>query len=225
MQSDNYMINIKNDHLIKSSFSITYAFLFTTGTICLIEALTTKDEKIRHIMNVETAISFIAFYFYSVFLSKIKDHQIELKEISQIRYVDWFMTTPFMLLSLGLVLSYNLKINFKFSHFIIAMLLNWGMLLAGYLGEIGKIDKKMATVGGFILFGLLFYYIYWYYVKDKKSLVNLVTYLVFVILWAIYGIAYLQNERIKNMIYNILDLFAKCFVGIGFWAYLVGLFN
>jgi bacteriorhodopsin len=225
MQSDEYIINIKNDYLVKSSFSITYTLLFTTGALCLIEALTTKDEKIRHIMNVETAISFIACYFYSIFLSKIKDNKIEFKEISQIRYVDWFITTPFMLLSLGLVLSYNLKINFKFSHFIIFTLLNWGMLLIGYLGEIGKINKKMATIGGFILFGLLFYYIYWTYVRNRKSLVNLITYVVFVVLWAIYGITYLQNERIKNIIYNILDLFAKCFVGIGFWAYLVGLFN
>ena len=39
------------------------------------------------------------------------------------------------------------------------------------------------------------------------------------------GIAYNLNERLKNIIYNILDLFSKCFVGIGFWAYLVGLFN
>jgi hypothetical protein len=224
--SDLNIINL-NDKILKSTFSTTYTLLFTTGAICLIEALTTKDEKIRHIMNVETAISFIACYFYSVFLAKIKDNNdnINLKEFTKLRYTDWSLTTPFMLLSLGLVLSYNLKINFKFSHFGIALVLNWLMLLSGYLGEIGKINKQMATIGGFIMFALLFYFIYWHYVKDKKNLVNFVTFFIFLIIWAIYGIAYYQNETIKNTIYNILDLFAKCFVGIGFWAYLVGLFK
>lgn len=224
--SDLNIINL-NDKILKSTFSTTYTLLFTTGAICLIEALTTKDEKIRHIMNVETAISFIACYFYSVFLTKIKDNNdnINLKEFTKLRYTDWSLTTPFMLLSLGLVLSYNLKINFKFSHFGIALILNWLMLLCGYLGEIGKINKQMATIGGFIMFALLFYFIYWHYVKDKKNLVNFVTFFIFLIIWAVYGIAYNQDETIKNTIYNILDLFAKCFVGIGFWGYLVGLFK
>ncbi len=223
--ADNYNIILNNGSVLKSTFFTTYTLLFTTGAICLIEALTTKDDKIRHIMNVETAISFIACYFYSIFISKIKDDKINIKEVSQIRYVDWSLTTPFMLLSLGLVLTYNLKINFKFTHFIIAVILNWLMLLCGYLGEIEKIDKKMATIGGFIMFALLFYFIYWNYVKDKKSFVNFVTFFIFLIIWSVYGIAYNLNETLKNTIYNILDLFAKCFVGIGFWAYLIGLFK
>lgn len=223
--TEKYNIILHNEHILKSSFFTTYTLLFTTGAICLIEALTTKDDKIRHIMNVETAISFIACYFYSIFISKIKDDKINIKEISQLRYVDWSLTTPFMLLSLGLVLSYNLKIKFKFSHLIFALILNWLMLLCGYLGEIEKIDRKMATIGGFIMFALLFYFIYWNYVRDKKSFVNLITFFIFLIIWSVYGIAYNLNETLKNIIYNILDLFAKCFVGIGFWAYLVGLFN
>jgi bacteriorhodopsin len=223
--ADKYNIILNNGSVLKSTFFTTYTLLFTTGAICLIEALTTKDDKIRHIMNVETAISFISCYFYSIFISKIKDDKINIKEVSQIRYVDWSLTTPFMLLSLGLVLSYNLKINFKFTHFIIAVILNWSMLLCGYLGEIEKIDRKMATIGGFIMFALLFYFIYWNYVKDKKSFVNFVTFFIFLVIWSVYGIAYNLNETLKNTIYNILDLFAKCFIGIGFWGYLVGLFN
>ena len=38
-------------------------------------------------------------------------------------------------------------------------------------------------------------------------------------LWALYGVAYWMDERRKNVAYNVLDLFSKCFVGIFFWAY------
>jgi hypothetical protein len=41
----------------------------------------------------------------------------------------------------------------------------------------------------------------------------------FAIFWLFYGVAYWFKERLKNVSYNILDLFSKCFVGIFFWAY------
>jgi bacteriorhodopsin len=216
---------INNDKLVRQTFSVTYTLLLTTGAICFIESLTTKDAKIRHIMNVETAISFIAGYFYSVFLKKIDKENIDYAEINKTRYVDWMLTTPFMILSLGLVLSYNLGINFKFSHFMIAIILNFLMLICGYLGEIGKINKKYAIIGGFVFFTFLFLFIYYTYVKDRKSFANLITYGIFVFIWFLYGVVYLQNDIVKNTVYNILDLCAKCFFGIGFWAYLIGLFN
>ena len=46
----------RNDHLVKTTFYITYAFLITTGTITFIEAIRTKDIKIRNILNLETYI-------------------------------------------------------------------------------------------------------------------------------------------------------------------------
>lgn len=220
------MIQNINTELIKSSFNTSYALLFTTGTITFIEALRTKDTKIRHIMNIETVISLIAGYFYSKFLTLINDQNVDYGKINLLRYTDWFMTTPFMLLGLGLVMTYNLKTEFKLKHFVYFLLLDYAMLLFGYLGEIGKINKNLGLWGGFACFALLFYYIYYIYIKDKKSLANVVTYLVFLIFWAVYGIAYTnKSDIIKNLIYNTLDVFAKCIVGIGFWAYFVKLFD
>ncbi len=218
-------INSINDNLVKNSFYMSYMLLITTGTITLIEALRTKDAKIRHIMNIETCISIIAGVFYGRFLKMITEEGVDFKKINELRYLDWFTTTPLMLLGLGLVLTYNLKISFKFKSFIIMLLLNYGMLIIGYLGEIGKINKYFATLGGFVLFALLYYYIYSQFIKSKKVIQNTIIYIVFVIFWAIYGIAYLAEPKLKNLIYNILDVFAKCFVGIGFWAYFVGLFK
>lgn len=175
-------------------------------------------------MNIETCISIIAAYFYGNFITMIKSKEVNYKDLTIIRYTDWFISTPLMILALLLVLSYNLNISLKFTYFLIPVILDLGMLIFGYLGEIGKINKNYACLGGFILFTLMFYFIYYYFIRNKKSVQNIVVYLVFLIVWSIYGIAYLANEKIKNITYNILDVIAKCFVGIGLWAYLTKIF-
>lgn len=214
-----------NTEIVKNSFNIAYTFLITTGTITFIEALRTDDPKIRHIMNVETCISVIATIFYGKFIEMIKEKDIDYEKINLIRYTDWFLSTPLMLLGLGLVMTYNLKTEFKFKQFLIMMLLNFGMLLFGYLGEINKIDKNFALTGGFILFALLFYYIYAQFIKNKKNIQNFVIYIIFLIIWSIYGMIYMKEPKLKNIIFNILDTIAKCIVGIGFWAYFTGIFQ
>ena len=179
-------INSINDNLLKHSFYISYMLFITTGTITLIEALRTNDDKIRHIMNIETCISIIAGVFYGRFIKMIEEG-IDFKKINELRYLDWFTTTPLMLLGLGLVFTYNLKISFKLKSFLIMILLNFGMLIFGYLGEIGKINKQFATLGGFILLAFLYYYIYSTFIKNKKVIQNTVVYLIFLIFWSIYG--------------------------------------
>jgi bacteriorhodopsin len=223
---ENISDNIHNNNLVKSSFYTSYALLFTTGTITFIEALRTNDEKIRHIMNIETVISVIAGYFYSKFIKMFDTENVDLNKINLVRYTDWSLSTPFMLLGLGLVMSYNLDLKFKLKHFIIMLLFNFGMLLFGYLGEIKKIDRNFALWGGFAFFAFLYYYIYYLFVKDKKSVRNSVVYFIFLIVWAIYGIAYnIKSPLLKNLVYNTLDVVAKCMVGIGFWAYFAKIFD
>ena len=61
------MYNVSSDELVKNSFYITYAFLMTTATITLIEALRTKNPKIRNILNLETCISISDWFGYTFF--------------------------------------------------------------------------------------------------------------------------------------------------------------
>ena len=123
------------DKIIRSSFFTSYALLFTTDAITFIESLRTDDIKIRHIMNIETCISLISGYFYSNFILMIKDREFEYRELMPIRYTDLFISTPFMILALELVLTYNLKEPLKVIQFIVPVLLDYGMLISGYLGE------------------------------------------------------------------------------------------
>jgi hypothetical protein len=52
---------------------ITYTLLLTTGTITVIEALRNQNPSIRHVLNLETAISLIAGYFYSIFILQMEN--------------------------------------------------------------------------------------------------------------------------------------------------------
>lgn len=207
------------ESLVHFSFMITYIILLTTATITFIEALRTNSPQIRHIFNLETAISVIAGYFYSIFITKIDVDRIDYTEISQMRYIDWSITTPIMLLVLTLVLGQNIKQHVKLLFYALILLLNYSMLAIGYLGEINIIPRLKATILGFIPFFIIYYLIYKTFIKGHNSVANKVIFGIYICLWSLYGVVYMFDEELKNICLNALDLFAKCFVGLGLWAY------
>ena len=215
------------DRLVKVTFYITYAFLLTTATITFIEAIRTNDAQIRHILNLETCISVVAAFFYTQFMNKINKYseenkQIDYKEINITRYTDWMITTPIMLLVLCLVFGYNNKTVMSASYFLLILVVNFLMLAFGYVGEVGMLNKRLAQLGGFIFFFILYGMIYFTFLHSKYNFDNQIIFWAFVFFWFFYGVLYDMNEETKNVGYNVLDLFSKCFVGIFFWAYLTG---
>ena len=107
MLMNNKIIQFFNtETMVKNSFYLTYVFLLTTATITFIEAMRTKNTKVRHILNLETCISVVAAYFYGKFVEQLGDN-VDYKKINMTRYSDWFITTPIMLLVLCLAFLYN----------------------------------------------------------------------------------------------------------------------
>ena len=172
-------------------------------------------------MNLETCISIIAGYFYSQFIDKVNtgDGVVDYAAINETRYNDWFITTPLMLLALMIALSYNNKQSVKAVTYGGAILLNFAMLYTGYLGEKETISKTAGCVIGFIFFAALFALIYFSFVKGSRSSFNFFLFGFYAFIWALYGIVYLFDEENKNIAYNILDVTAKCLVGLGLWTY------
>jgi len=213
--------------MIDNSFYITYVFLMTTATITFIEAMRTDDIKIRNILNLETCISVVAAFFYGKFVDKIeKEPEIDYAKINKMRYTDWAITTPIMLLVLALAFLYNTKQgSLSFSSYIVILVLNYGMLGLGYMGEIGALSKFTANGFGFAFFAGLFGYLYKTFLANHYNFDNTLLYFVFLILWALYGVVYFFDEVTKNVSFNVLDLFSKCFVGIFFWAYFTKIFK
>ena len=235
-----------NISLVINSFYITYIFLITTSVITFIEALRSPIPQVRHILNLETCISVIASYFYGLFIGQIdktrKDNSVKndstkndstkdknldsldnipLEKINNMRYSDWIITTPFMLLALSMLLGYENKIAVRFKSFIWVLISNLFMLGFGYSGEIGLLNRNLASFMGF-LFLLLTFGIIWklFMTCAKATYQSKVIFWLYLGLWLLYGVFYHTNEATKMIGYNMLDLTAKAFVGIFFWLYL-----
>jgi bacteriorhodopsin len=218
----------QRNQYVKMSFMITYILLLTTATITFIEAMRTKDPVIRHIFNLETCISIVAGYFYSLFVSKIDEAEknntpLNWNEITDFRYIDWSITTPMMLLVLSVVLGYNAKVSVNMVFIMTVLILNYFMLAVGYLGEINVISRLNGMIVGFIAFFAMFFIIFMKFLNSKFNLFNYVLYAIYFVVWSIYGIAYMFSEEYKNIVMNILDCIAKCLIGIFLWVYYTGI--
>lgn len=157
---------------------------------------------------------------------------LKLTNITPKRYFDWALTTPTMLITL---IAYLLFINAKETNqtqgltlysilttnsniIIPILLLNWAMLLFGYLGEIKVIPVLYSVILGFIPFSIYYYMIYYNFVKTNNN--GYIFFLYFLFFWSLYGIVAALPYYTKNILYNILDLFAKNFFGL-FLAYII----
>lgn len=201
---------------LKTSFFVSYLVLFGYTCITLIEAIRTPFVHVRHIMNLETAISLVAGLVYGYFNTEIQKDKPDLQYISQVRYVDWMITTPMILLVL--LLFYNPKsgsVDYKTFGGVLA--LNAGMLMSGYYGETGALTKAQGGGLGFVFFAALLYLVYSCCIpKDSNKTV----FAVFAGIWTLYGLNfYLPNEETKNTNYNILDVMSKALFGIVLWLY------
>jgi len=183
---------------------------------------------IRQLLIIELVVQFFegTFYFWLVF------NFTKVLNVTPKRYVDWVITTPSMLITLMIYLIYlservKNKTNgldfftlFKnnLNIFITVLLLNWLMLLFGYLGEMNIIPVLLGVILGFIPFLIYYYIIYVNYVTQKGSGNLLFWYFFF--FWSLYGFTAVLPYYVKNSFYNILDLFAKNFFGL-FLSYII----
>jgi hypothetical protein len=92
------------------------------------------------------------------------------------------------------------------------------MLLFGYLGEIKVIPVLYSIILGFIPFIIYYTMIYSNFVKTTND--GYVFFFYFLIFWSLYGFVAALPYYAKNILYNILDLFAKNFFGL-FLAYII----
>ena len=183
---------------------------------------------IRQLLMLELAIQFVEGMFYVWLFHNL--HTVI--NVTPKRYLDWAITTPTMLITLMLYLIYLNKkeenktneleffslIKENSTFFISVLILNWLMLLFGYLGEMNVIPILYGVFLGFIPFAIYYYMIYVNYVSQNTYGYLLFWY--FFIFWSLYGVVAVLPYYIKNALYNILDLFSKNFFGI-FLSYII----
>ena len=183
---------------------------------------------IRQLLILELVVQFFEGMFY-VWLAY---NFTKVLNVTPKRYIDWVITTPTMLITLMIYLIYlNKKVENKTNELdfftllkdnssiiIPVVVLNWLMLLFGYLGEMRIIPVLMGVFLGFIPFLMYYYIIYVNYVNQNTNGYLLFWYFFF--FWSLYGVVAVLPYYIKNSFYNILDLFAKNFFGV-FLSYII----
>ena len=177
---------------------------------------------LKQVLIMELIVQLIEGIFYTWLALNIAS----VTNITPHRYYDWYLTTPTMLVSLCVYLVYLrddeqnietkdslIKIVYdNLNLFIPIVFLNFIMLTSGYLTEIKTLSQIPGVLFGFLPFLIYFYLIYENFAKYSNSGFKL--FIFFFIVWFMYGIAALMNYKTKNIMYNILDLFAKNFFGV-----------
>jgi len=183
---------------------------------------------LKQMMLLEICVQVVEGLFYINWLINFKN----ILNITPKRYFDWILTTPTMLINLIFYLIFlkneennsSENLNFfslfkkEFYTIIIILLLNWAMLLFGYLGEISVIPIFLSVSLGFIPFLIYYYIIYKKYAFQSDNGIKIFFY--FFIFWSLYGIVAFFPYKLKNICYNFLDLFSKNFFGL-FLSYLI----
>ena len=177
-----------------------------------------KDYVLREILILEAFVQFVEAFFYIWVILALKD----LKIMTSRRYIDWFITTPTMLVSTIVFFEYlnNKSKTIRLFDFIKEhkndvlkiVFYNFMMLLFGLLGELKIIDNNTAVTIGFIFFYLTFKLIYDKYAHKTHEGMKLYKFLL--IVWSLYGVAALMPLKAKNISYNMLDIVSKNFYGL-----------
>ena len=171
------------------------------------------------------------------------------RDIAWVRYIDWFFTTPVMLVSTALFFEWQKggsgggdgKDSGAFSLWnwlgenqsdVWGMVLANGIMLAvGFLQEMGVLDIVTSSVVGFAALGVSFWVLGRLRPQGDRSGgdgrdgesallgkrgdgMSGWLYPFMYVVWALYGVAAMLPSLWKNVMYNVLDLFAKNFYGM-----------
>lgn len=211
---------------VSASFNVTFLLLLGTTAATIIGAVypgsheNPKNKILADILIVESVVNFIATYFYSFFVKDAASGNVQEESVTVYRYMDWALTTPFLLIAISLYAEYlnreaDPTRNINWAGLMAPIVINWGMLACGYLGETGVISHTSGLVSGFAFFALLLY-TFWnnFVVSDTSKKL----FLYFLISWGLYGVMYMLPSNQKTIGYNLLDLVSK----VGFSLFTLG---
>jgi len=219
-----------NNSLVKKTIYGSLVAQLITTTVSLDGLnydLPIEDTILKDILVLEAFVQFVEAGFYIWVIYALKD----LNKMTSRRYIDWFITTPTMLISTIIFMEYLRKkeasedtlyfwdfIKNHEKNILLIVVLNFFMLLCGLLAETGKIDKKYGILLGFVFFIASFGVIYENYAKHTEGGIKLFSFLF--IVWSLYGVSAMMPIVPKNACYNILDIIAKNFYGLFIYYYI-----
>ena len=135
------------------------------------------------------------------------------------RYIDWFVTTPTMMVSTMMFMTFLDDVDATVANFVNnhgltvvpVLIMNTLMLCFGLLGELQWISRRVSVQLGLVPLVAMFTIIY---VQLPYTTAGIVILTFQFVVWSFYGLAALLDFTSKNVMYNFLDLIAKNFYGI-----------
>jgi bacteriorhodopsin len=218
----------ESDALVLRSalWSIYLQLAFTSVTAAsLLLPLDGKEEALIYIAILETVSQVIEFAYYM--LAVYYYHGIR----TWTRYIDWYVSTPVMLVSFMAFYVYrssgrSLDVLFtdpELSLPTAAILsINAAMLMFGLIAELrgSAFEYRSACLASgmasFLAYQLI---IFETHVLHSGDALQITLFAFVFIVWGSYGIAAALPYTLKNVLYNGLDIVSKNFYGLAIFVY------
>jgi hypothetical protein len=218
------MDGVKSTALLSVSVQVVTGLIESIG---LTFNVPREDLIVKDILAMELFVQGIELMFYIYLVYLIFSGTLH-RNITSHRYLDWFITTPIMLVSFISFFKYlkdpnrNIRlyesIQEEYANIWKLVIANASMLGLGLASELSIIDKNVGVTIGFLPFAYIFKILYSEYARFTTLSMTLY-YFIFIV-WGMYGIGAVLPFGPKNSMYNILDLFAKNFYGLFLFVFL-----
>jgi len=218
-----------NSIQITAVFSLIVQFVIGVIDVIGLRFRVSDDVKIfRTLLKIELTVQVIEFMIYLVLTFFFFSKNVHVRNTTLIRYGDWCLTTPVMLITLMAYLSRETSFKEFLKKYkrqvVLVVSMDLLMLVAGVQNELYPItDKNVLDVCrrktwiyiGFFPFLVMFGQIYTTF-KDsiRRSREKSFIFFWFFIIWTIYGLVAFGSYTTRNSAYNILDIFAKNITGL-----------
>jgi len=207
-------------------WSLYAQVLFTAVTAASIALpLPSKDVALRDIAILEMASQAVEFCYYA--LAVFRYGAIS----TWTRYIDWFVSTPVMLLSTMAFFVYlkdddastgviaELFAADRVAYTLAVLGFNALMLVFGLLHTFAY-RPLSSLAAGMVSFVAAFATLLVGYVRGTDA-TGVSLFLFVYVVWGAYGVAATLDERRKNVAYNALDIVSKNFYGVFIFIYSV----
>lgn len=200
--------------------SLTAQVVFGLFSLAGFAKLSDANDLLVTILILDVCVQFVEFVFYFMFVV-CKEFDVAY------RYLDWFVTTPTMLLSLVMFLRYDAERDSSVAEFFeadetaihlpIILTCNAVMLAFGLLSEIEVLSTRSSVATGFAFLVGAFVSVYVGFVDTG---VGRALWAFTFVVWFFYGIAAYYDQRTKAIAYNCLDVVSKNLYGVFVTIYL-----
>lgn len=209
---------------VKFTVLLSVTLQVITGIIeanALFFKVSSKDLIIKDILAMELMVQSIELIFYLYLVYLIFSNKLH-RNITSHRYLDWFITTPVMLVGFIMLFKYlkdpnrNIRlfesVQEESNNIFKIVAANATMLGFGLASELSFIDRNVGVTLGFLPFTYIFKVLYSEYAKFTT--LSLTFYYFIFAVWGAYGVSAVLPFSLKNSMYNVLDLFSKNTYGL-----------